>query len=447
MTIRRRILAGLIGMAGLAGLAVTVTAQQQPMEQFVPALSYRTGPFAPNGTPFADGFIDYFKMINARDGGINGVRITFEECETQYNTDRGVECYERLKARGPTGATAIVPLSTGITYALISRTRQDRIPMLSSGYGRSDASDGRVFPWVFTVPATYWAQAEATIQFIAAREGGLDRLRGKKIALVFHDSAFGREPIPMFERLAREYGFEFHSFPVTAPGTEQSAIWQRIGRQLRPDWAMIWGWGIMNPTAIQQAAAVNFPRDRFIGVWWSGSEQDVRPGGDLSRGYMAGNFHAPGADHQVIADIRTHVHQRGQTTGDGSHVGTVLYNRGIINAVLIVEAVRTAQGRFGNRPMTGEQVRWGFENLNLDEARLTQLRLSGFMPTIRMSCADHEGGGQVRIQQWDGQRWNWVSDWIQPRREVLRQMYEESAARFARENNLQVRDCNNPDIF
>lgn len=413
-----------------------------PTEQFVPSFSYRTGPFAPNGVPFADGFLDYLKMINARDGGVNGVRITYEECETGYNTDRGVECYERLRSRG---ISAVVPLSTGITYALLDRVRRDRVPMLTSGYGRSDASDGRVFPWVFTLPATYWAQADAMIQYIAQREGGVANLRGKRIAFVFHDSAFGREPLPMFQRLAQEYGFQFTDIPVAPPGAEQSAIWQRIRGQIRPDWTIIWGWGIMNPTAIQQAAAVGFPRDRFIGVWWSGSEQDVVPVGEQARGYLAGNFHAPGADFQVIRDIRQHVHTPGQRTGDGSHIGTVLYNRGVVNAAMVVEAIRTAQGRFGNRIMNGEQVRWGFENLNLTNERLAALGFTNFMPPLRMTCADHEGAGQLRIQQWDGARWNWVSDWITPSQQRLRPLYEQSAADYARQNNITPRDCANPD--
>ncbi len=439
-----RLALSLFAAAVLAAPLTGSSVSAQSNEQFIPSFSYRTGPFAPNGIPFADGFIDYLKMVNARDGGINGVRISFEECETAYNTDRGVECYERLKSRG---ITAVVPLSTGITYALIPRTRADRIPMLTSGYGRSDASDGRVFPWVFTMPATYWAQADAIIQYIAQREGGVQNLRGKKIAFVFHDSAFGREPIPMLEVLAREYGFEITQFPVTPPGAEQRSIWLRIGRQLRPDWTIMWGWGIMNPTAIQEAAAVGFPRDRFIGVWWSGSEQDVVPVGDQARGYLAGNFHAPGTDFQVIRDIQRLVVQPGQATGDGRNVGTVLYNRGVVNAAIVVEAVRTAQARFGNRVMNGEQVRWGFENLNLTPERLQQMGFAEFMPPLRMSCLDHEGGGQLRIQQWNGQRWTWASEWITPNQQRIRPLYESSAAAFARENNITPRNCDTPDVL
>ena len=179
---------------------------------------YRTGPYAPNGIPFADGYVDYLAMINERDGGINGVKILTEECETGYLTDRGVECYERLKNKGPTGAAVFNPLSTGITYALIERAPTDRIPIVSMGYGRADSADGRVFPWVFPILGTYWTQADTLIHYVATQEGGYDKLKGKKIAFIYHDSPYGKEPIPVFQALAKQYGFELEMLPGHPPG-------------------------------------------------------------------------------------------------------------------------------------------------------------------------------------------------------------------------------------
>ncbi|MEM7019325.1 MAG: ABC transporter substrate-binding protein, partial [Pseudomonadota bacterium] len=203
--------------------------------QFIPSLVYRTGPYAPNGIPFADGRADYYKLINERDGGINGIKIDFEECDTAYNNDRGVECYERLKNKGPTGAASFSPLSTGITYALIERAAADKIPILSMGYGRTDASDGRVFPYVFTMPSTYWSQATAIVKHIGDESGGMDKLKNMKIALVYHDSAFGKEPIPTLDALAKKYGYKLSKFPVPHPGLEQKSTWLSVGRRLRPD--------------------------------------------------------------------------------------------------------------------------------------------------------------------------------------------------------------------
>ena len=161
-----------IAALALAAAALPAAAQQ---EQFIPANFYWVGPYAPGGSGFGGGMIDYFAMINARDGGINGVRLTWEKCETEYRNDRGVECYERSTNKGPTGATLIHPLSTGITYSLIEKGTQDKIPIVSIGYGRTDASDGRVFPYVFPLITNYWSQNTAKIKFIGQKEGGMDK--------------------------------------------------------------------------------------------------------------------------------------------------------------------------------------------------------------------------------------------------------------------------------
>src|SRR5437899_12669222 len=105
-----------IALAALLGVLATAAPALAQNEQFIPALVYRTGAYAPNGVPFANGIADYYKLVNARDGGINGVKIVTEECEFGYATDRGVECYERLEQNGPTGAAYVIPLSTGVTF-------------------------------------------------------------------------------------------------------------------------------------------------------------------------------------------------------------------------------------------------------------------------------------------------------------------------------------------
>jgi branched-chain amino acid transport system substrate-binding protein len=437
-----RLTMAMLGAAlAVTGFAASEALAQAANEQFMPLLVYRSGPYAPNGIPFADGQADYLAMLNARDGGINGVKIASEECDTQYDNARGVECYERLKTKGPTGAALFSPLSTGITYALIDKATQDHIPVLSMGYGRTDAADGRVFPWIFPAVATYWSNADALIQYVAQKEGGIAKLKGKKVALVYIDIPYGRESIPVLEALSKKYGYEFEKFPVAAPGIEQKAVWLQLARQTKPDWTFLWGWGVMNSTAIKEAAAVGYPRDHFIGVWWSGAEPDVIPAGQGAVGYESSAFHGTGTKYTVIGDILKNVYDKGQGKTTKEKVGEVLYNRGVINGLIATEAVRTAMGKYGNKPMTGEQVRWGLENLNLTEARLKQLGFEGLMTPLKLSCADHEGGGKVKIQQWDGKNWSFVSDWITPDQSIIRPMIEESAAKYAKEKGITPRDC------
>ena len=227
----------ILAAAILSGVALAAPAAAQN-EQFIPILSYRTGAYAVNGVPFANGMSDYYNLINERDGGINSVRLLVEECETGYATDKGVECYERLKGKGPTGAAFFNPLSTGITFALTEKTATDKIPIITMGYGRADSKNGAVFSYNFPLLGTYWSAADIAIQHVAKELGGFDKLKGKKISLVFHDSPYGKEPIPTLQVLAQKHGFEFTPIPVTHPGVEQKSQWLAI-RQNRPDYVLL----------------------------------------------------------------------------------------------------------------------------------------------------------------------------------------------------------------
>jgi branched-chain amino acid transport system substrate-binding protein len=434
---KRYIKSAVLG-AALLGLAATGHAQN---EQFIPMAGYWVGPYAAGGSGIFGGMIDYIKMVDARDGGVGGVKLTYEKCETEYNNARGVECYERLKNHAPTGASMFHPLSTGITYSLIDKATADHIPIVTIGYGRTDASDGRVFPYIFPLVANYWSQNTAIIKFMGMKEGGMDKLKGKKIVNLYHDSAYGKETIPVLDAQAKMYGFTVTHIPVPHPGNEQSAQWLEI-RRIKPDWVLLRGWGVMNPTALKAAAKVGFPRDHMVGVWWSGAEEDTIPAGDAAKGFIAAGFNVAGANFPVIKEIEKYVYAKDQgEMNDPSRVGSIYYNRGVVHGIVTVEAIRTAQGKFGKKPLTPEQIRWGIEHLNITEARLKELGASGFMQPLKVTCEDHEGGGAVKFAQWDGNKWKVITDWIQPDRKLVRQMIEESAAKYAKEKGITPRDC------
>ena len=296
---RQRMKAGLLTAAILAGAAASALtgapalAQAQAKEQFFPVLVYRTGAYAPNGVPFANGYVDYLKLVNARDGGINGIKITFEECETGYATDRGVECYERLKGKGPTGATAFHTMSTGITFAVTDKTFADKIPIITAGYGRADSVDGTVFGWNFPLGGTYWDAADMLIQHIGKKED----------------------------------------------------------------------------------------------------------------------------------------------------IGEVLYNRGLTSAMMTVEAVKRAQIKYGKKPLKGEEVRWGLENLAIDNAAIKKLGFEGFMTPVSTSCVDHEGAHLASLHTWDGKRWVKSPGTYEADSQIIKPMIRASAEKYATEKKLTKRDC------
>jgi len=432
MTSTTRLVGATALVALLSGTATIAAAE----EMFVPVLTYRTGAYAPNGIPFTDGFVDYLKLVNARDGGVGGIKLVWEECEFGYATDRGVECYERLKRRRP---VAVNPLSTGVTFALTEKAPGDKIPLFTTGYGRSDSADGRVFAWNFPLLGTYWDAADILLQHVAKKEGG--NLKGKKIALVYHDSPYGKEPIPVLDERARSMGYELIKLPVTHPGVEQKATWLQI-RQGRPDYVFLWGWGVMNSAAIKEAVAVGYPRSKMYGVWWAAAEPDVIPAGQTAAGFNGLTLQAGAEKNSAVHKaILVNVHDKKAGTGKREGVGTVLYNRGVISAMLVVEAIRAAQGKFGKKAMTGEQVRWGAEHLNIDAARIKAMGFEGMLQPIKTSCADHVGAQRSRIHTWDGKQWSYTSDWYSADRNSLRKLVESSANKYAAEKRVQPRDC------
>src|SRR5690554_1067563 len=424
-----------VAMAGVSGAAYAAE------EQFIPLLTYRTGSFAPLGIPWANGKIDYLKLVNERDGGVNGVKIVYEECETSYSTDKGVECYERLKNKNG-GASGFDTQSTGITFAVTDKAIVDGQPVITVGYGLSQSADGRVFKWNFPLLGTYWTAADVMIQDIAKKLGGIDKLKGKKIALVYHDSPYGKEPIALLQERSKANGFELQLYPVTAPGVQQKSTWLQI-RQSRPDFLLLWSAGIMTPTAIREAQAVGYPRDKMYGIWWASSENDVQDLGQVAKGYNGITIHNS-ADHgRVHEDLKKHVYDKGQGTDtDGKYVGTIAHTRGMMISMLQVEAIRTAQEEYGKgKHMTPEQVRWGFENLNITDARLEELGFAKLMRPVKTSCSDHMGDDWARIIQWDGKKFDIVSDWYQSDKKYVDPLVKELGAKYASEKKLEVRKC------
>jgi branched-chain amino acid transport system substrate-binding protein len=438
MKLRQLTAAVLVAASGLMAVGTSAIAQEKV--QFFPSLTGRTGPVAPNATPFANGYADYMKLVNER-GGINGVKTLVEECETAYDTARGVECYERLKGKHG-GATVFQPLSTGITFALTEKVPGDKIPLISSGYGRSDTADGNMFKWNFPLIGHYWVAGDTLLQHIANKAGGWDKLKGKKIAVVYHDSPFGRELLPIVNERAAMHGFIIQPLPVAAPGVEQKATWLQV-RQNRPDYVMMQTWGVMTSTAIKEAVATGYPRENMFGTWWSGAEPDLKDVGQAAKGYNAVMMqHGAEPDSAVVKEILQKVHGKNQGTGPKDEVGSVLYMRGVVGAMLATEGARAAQERFGKgKPVTPEQARWGYENLNLTQAKLDALGFKGVMRPVSTSCADHMGSAWARVHTWDGAKFTWSSDWLQADNAIIRPLVKASADKYGTEKKLARREA------
>jgi branched-chain amino acid transport system substrate-binding protein len=438
MCLQQQWWSGLVA-AGLIGqVAVTVVAAAGA--QFIPVLTVREGAQRSIYIPLTNGLIDYLTLLNERDGGINGVPLVWEECETVYDVPRGIECYERLKSKGPTGAAVFPLFMTPLVNALLERATHDQIPLLTGGVGRADAADGRVFPYVFNAPNTWWSLNTAKLRFLGQRAGGMAQLKGRKIVHVYIDNDSGRATLPILDHQAGHYGFTVQHLVVPHPGLDQKATWLRV-KVAQPDWVILRAQGVMTWTALKEAAQVGFPRDKIVGHPGTCVDQDMLAAGEVAMGFICPIWWGTGTDFPLIQDILTSVYAQGKGAGPERDVGTQFWNVGVVRGVLTAEALRTAMRHFGNQPMTGVQMQWGLEHLTLTAARLKELGAEGLLPPFTLSCRDHEGGGGVKFRQWDGTQWTVLTDWIAPDQALVRPLVEASAAKYAQEKGITPRDC------
>jgi len=420
--------AALLSTILAAGLAAPALAQDTLK---LPNMSYRTGPFAALGTPHMNGQLDYMTMLNERDGGIGGVRIAFDECETGYNTEKGVECYEKTKSEG---ALLTQPWSTGITLQVLPRTNVDEIPMYAPGYGFSAMQDGKTFKWAFNPPTSYWDGASMIMNAIS--NGNLDSLKGKKVAFLHLDHPYGKEPLPLLQALAETHGFELLPVPVGLSEMQtQSAQWLQIRRE-RPDFVVMWGWGAMNAGAITEAVKTRYPMDQFVSVWWGAHEADLNLVGEAGKGFRALSWNFADSNSKLMQDVKKHAVDAGKSQlnqGAGEFDYTA-YQRGILMSVILAEGVKVAQEHAGTPMITREQLRWGLENIKLDEARLEELGATGMMAPFSMSCSNHTGHASAWMVEWDGAKFNKVSDLVEADRSVIDPLVEKAAADYASAN-------------
>jgi branched-chain amino acid transport system substrate-binding protein len=209
----------------------------------------------------------------------------------------------------------------------------------------------------------------------------------------------------------------------------------------QPDWVILRTFGVMTPTALKEAAHIGLPRDKIVGPAPTCGAQEVRPAGEAATGFICATWYGTGTHFPLIQDILTYVYAQGKGAGPEEDVGTAPWIWGLLRGLLRAEALRTAMRHFGHQPLTGAQVQWGLEHLSLTAPRLKELWAEGLISPFALSCRDHEGGGGVKFQQWDGTQWMVLTDWIAPDQALVRPLVETSAARYAQEKGITPRSC------
>lgn len=363
------------------------------------------------GVNMCPGFHDYVALVNAR-GGVEGYRLRVVEVDNEYKVPPGIEAYERQKKEG---AVSVALYATPVVAALTQRLMEDRIPGTSPGFGTASGADGKRYPYSFPVAATYWSQAAAGLKFAKDKLGG--SLKGKKIGYLYYDNPAGKEPLVIFEDLAKMEGFDFRTFVVPAPGVEMGAQVLDIAQRYRADFVITNLFGRSPSVSIKEFKRVGYPLSKVIGFVWGSAEADVEAAGGygVAQGYHTMQFAGVGVEYQVHKDIAELYKKQGKQPPK-EMASSVYYNRGIFTAAIHIEAIRNAIRAKGGGAPTGEDVKKGFEAVNAKALA----SLGGVAPPLEITPDDHEGGGWVQVFQVKDGKLVKATDWIQAYRDVIK---------------------------
>lgn len=394
--------AGAIVAAGSAALA-------QEKELVFGLQCDRTGPTQTIGVFLCPGYHDYIALLNSK-GGVEGFKIRVLEIDNEYKVPPAVEAHERFKKEG----VVLEGLyGTPQTVALTKKLEEDKILGTAPGFGTAAATDGKRYPYVFPIAASYWSQGAGAIAFIKKELGG--SLQGKKIAYLMYDNPAGKEPLPIFEDLAKSEGFEMRNFAVPAPGVEMAAQVLDITGRFKPDFVIAHLFGRSPSVAIRELKGKGFPMNRVIGFVWAASEADINAAGGyaVANGYNTIQFAGVGNDFPVIQEINAMYKAQGKPTPPQQESSSVLYNRGVFIAAIHAEAARNAIKAKGGAKPTSEDVRNGMESIK-------GFTLGGLVPPMEITREDHEGGGWVQVWTAKDGKLTKNGDWFQAYRDVIK---------------------------
>jgi len=404
----RRVLAVLIGVAVAFGATPGGVSPAAASHEIVIGLQCdRTGATQTVGVNWCPGYHDYVALVNSK-GGVEGHKIKVIEIDHEYKVPPAMEGYERFKKEG---AVLIGLYGTPHTYALMKKLDEDKIPGTSPGFGSAGAANGTKYPYVFPIAATYWSQAAASVKWAKDQLGG--SLKGKKIAYLFFDNPAGREPLEIFEDLAKVEGFDLKIFAVPSPGLEMGAQTLDIAQRYRADFVITHLFGRSPSVSIKELKRAGFPLKKVVSFVWGSAEADIEAAGGygVAEGYAGIQFAGVGRDFPVLNEIREMYKKQGKPEPK-EMAQSAYYNRGPLVAAVHLEAIRNALKAKPDGKITGADVKAGFE-------KVKGLTLGGLIPPLEFSPADHEGGGWVQIFQVKGGKYVKATEWFKAYRDVV----------------------------
>ena len=276
MSIQRRSVLSATALAA-AALATTGSAWAQAEDIVLGGSIPMTGVFAFAGIGVNAGIQDYVKIVNDA-GGIKGRKLRYVPEDTGYKVDASVAAFKKIT--GQNKVNLYYGDSTGFAKTINPELERSGQILMAGASFATEINDPKKYPYQFLVGPDYTEMIGILLKHIAKVKPGA------KVAFVYSDSEFGRDPIDESRTGAKKLGLNVAVEIMTPPGSVDVSGEVIKLRRADPDFTIFHGYVLAPiPEFVIQAKKLGM-KSQFMGTFWTMDNSMVMKMGEAADGFM-----------------------------------------------------------------------------------------------------------------------------------------------------------------
>ncbi|MGY8904279.1 MAG: ABC transporter substrate-binding protein [Burkholderiales bacterium] len=346
-----------------------------------------TGVFAFAGIAIDQGIKDYLTILN-EGGGIKGRKVRYIPEDTGYKVDQSMAAFKKIT--GQNKVSLYYADSTGFVKTVNPELERAQSILMTGASFAKEISDAQKYPLQFMVGPNYAEMVGILLRYIAKTKPGA------KIALVYSDTEFGRDPVDAARADSKALGLNLALEIVTPPGSVDVSAEVIKLRRTDPDFTIFHGYvSAPIPEFINQSKALNL-KTQFMGTFWSMDNTTVMRMGtnvDGFLGVMPYRYYYDTEGKSPMLERIRKMRPEYQTTG---------YIQGFLSTMLLTEAARRTL-EAGNE-LNGKNMKTALSSIrNFDTGGLIGVPLSikgNSIPIGRIYKADFKAQKMVAVSDW-----------------------------------------------
>lgn len=374
-----------LAAAGSLGLAGNASAQQNDI--VLGGSIPMTGVFAFAGIGIDAGIKDYLKIVNDA-GGIKGRKVLYVPEDTGYKVDASMAAFKKITSQHK--VNLYYADSTGFSKTVNPELERAGSMLMTGASFAKELNDPQKYPLQFMVGPDYTEMVGILLNYIAKTKPGA------KIALVYSDTEFGRDPVEGTRAAAKKLNLNLVSEIVTPPSSVDVSAEVIKLRRADPDYTIFHGYVLAPiPEFINQAKAMGM-KSAFMGTFWTMDNSTVMRMGEAADGFMGVMPYRYYYDTEGKSPMLEKIRQM------RPEYQSTAYTQGFLAAMLLTEAVKRTLD--AGKPLDGKNLKAALNSIqNFDTGGLigTPISIKGnSIPVGRIYKADMKQKKMLPASDW-----------------------------------------------